>query len=205
MSQFIKRVKSFKEWSDKKLIVIHMETLMLDVETCLKMARIPFEAISYRSEEFIEKLESLSKHSIGIVITGSRTKGEKLPELPFKIIDLGIPILGLCYGNEWLAYELGAEIIDCNPPLGEQSEVDVILYDSILFEGIESMETIATMAHFYMIKDLPPGCKKIASTDLCPIAGFENIEERMFGLQFHPEKGYLGDIIFKNFYNYCNI
>ena len=51
-----------------------------------------------------------------------------------------------------------------------------------------------------MIGELSSDCKKIASTRLTPIAGFENIKKGIFGLQFHPEKGFIGEIIFKNFF-----
>ncbi|NBU97683.1 MAG: hypothetical protein EBS19_05600 [Spirochaetia bacterium] len=201
MSIDLKRIKSFKQWSTDKMLVIHMETPFLDVETCLKMTGIPFKSILYNSSDFLELFNKGIKESIGIIITGSRKKGKELPHLNIGINDL--PMLGMCYGNEWLAYYLGCNIVDCNHPIGEHSEVEAILYNSLLFNGISDKETIVTMAHDYMIGELGPGCEKIASTNLTPIAGFQNIERGIFGLQFHPEKGYLGEIIFRNFYRFC--
>jgi GMP synthase-like glutamine amidotransferase len=201
----IKRIKSYHEWSEKKLIVIHMETKFLDVESCLLLAKIPFTTISYETDSFVNKLKSQSHNSVGIIITGSRKKGNELPELPIEIENLNIPVLGLCYGNEWLGQTLGCTIGYCNPPMGEISEVSATLGESILFDGIDNKENvIVTMAHEYMITELGPGCTKIASTKLTPIAGFQNIERKIFGLQFHPEKGFLGDTIFKNFFKFCN-
>jgi GMP synthase (glutamine-hydrolysing) len=204
MALDLKRIKAFEEWKNNKILVIHMETPMLDVETCLKMSYIPFDTVSYQTENLENRLRVISKEIVGIIITGSRKKGDELPDLPNTVINLGIPVLGMCYGNEWLASMLGSEIVNCNPPFGEHSDVEASLFNSILFKGIEQEETIVTMAHDYMIGKLSDGCKKIASTRLTSIAGFENIKKGIFGLQFHPEKGFLGEIIFKNFFKFCN-
>lgn len=200
----LKRIKSYHEWTNKKILVIHMVTQFLDVETCLLMSKIPFESISFESGNFMNNLKSASKHAICVIITGSVKKGDRLPELPHQVMKLGVPVLGLCYGNEWLGKHLGGKIVECNPPIGEKSEVRIDLLDSILFKGLENKNDLfVTMAHEYMIGELGPGCKKIASTRLTPIAGFENMERKIFGLQFHPEKGFLGESIFKNFFIFC--
>jgi GMP synthase (glutamine-hydrolysing) len=201
----LKRIKSFDDWSKRKLLVIHMETRNLDVEACLRTSSIPFYAIMYNMDGLDKKVKELTKEIAGIIITGSIKNGEKYPDLPDTVIKLNVPILGLCYGNEWLARKLGGKIIECNAPVGEYSEVEAVLDNSILFKGIEGTgKTIVTMAHKYMMNDLPNGCRKIASTKLTPIAGFENLKRKVFGLQFHPEKGFLGSIVFKNFFDFCN-
>lgn len=200
----IKRIQSFEEWKKRKLLVLHMETRFLDVESCLRMSEVPFYALSCEDDKLEEKIKKLKTEISGLIITGSRKKHEDLPGVPEFVLDLDIPILGLCYGNEWLIQMLGGKIIECNPPMGEYSEVEAVFENSIIFQGIDiSQKIIVTMAHNYMIGELPLGCKKIASTKLTPIAGFENAEKRLFGLQFHPEKGYLGEPIFSNFYDYC--
>lgn len=67
--------------------------------------------------------------------------------------------MGLCYGNEWLIQMLGGKIIECNPPMGEYSEVEAVLENSIIFQGINtSQKIIVTMAHIYMAGELPLGC-----------------------------------------------
>lgn len=203
MSVYLKRLKSYKDWKENKILVIHMITPMLDVETCLNMSKIPFEAISIESNNFELEIRKNIKESSGIIITGSRKKGDLLPGLPDIVTEVGLPILGICYGNEWLCQILDGSLIECNPPIGEHSEVECILGDSLLFKGIKDKEQIVTMAHDYMISELPIGSKSIASTDLTPISGFELLSKKMFGLQFHPEKGYLGELIFSNFFKYC--
>lgn len=200
----LKRIKSYEAWNRRKLLVIHMEARNLDVESCLRLAAIPFYAIMYNMKDLNQKIQELKPEITGIVITGSLKNGEQFPDLPDTVIKLNVPILGLCYGNEWLARKMGGKIIECNAPMGEYSEVEANLEESLLFKGIDvTRKTIVTMAHKYMMNDLPKGCRKIASTKLTPIAGFENLSKRLFGLQFHPEKGFMGDLIFKNFFNYC--
>jgi len=204
-NSFISRIKSYKEWENKKILVIHMNTPFLDVESCLKLKKIPFSSIYYRDDNFssISKLE-LDK-SVGIIITGSRIKGETgQEEILSNILKSDLPKLGLCFGCEILAKNLGASIVRCNPPMGEFSESQCDLMESLLFRGIETpTSTIVTMAHKYMIGSLPAKCDVIAKSDMTPIAGFECLSEKTFGLQFHPEKGWMGDIVFENFYNFC--
>ena len=203
MEVYLKRLKSYQDWKKNKLLVIHMITPMLDVETCLNMSKIPFEAISINDNNFELNIRKHINESLGVIITGSRKKDGNLPGLPEIVTESGIPIIGLCYGNEWLCQISGGSLEECNPPIGEYSEVECLLGDSLLFEGISDKEQIVTMAHDYMISKLPMGSKSIASTDLTPIAGFELLRKKMFGLQFHPEKGYLGELIFSNFFKYC--
>lgn len=200
----LKRLKSFKDWDKTKILVIHMETKNLDVESCLKMSYVPFYSISYHEKDLKEKIDSEISNISGIIITGSRTKGKELPDLPHFMVGVK-PILGLCYGNEWACHILGGKLSECNPPMGEYSEVEAVFSECPLFNGIDISESIiVTMAHNYMISELPEGCDVIASTRMTRIAGFQNLQNHVFGLQFHPEKGFLGEIIFKNFYDYCN-
>lgn len=204
MGTELKRIKSFGEWTSKKILVIHMETKNLDVESCLKASKIPFFAVGYKHKDFEGQIREAIPHVIGLIITGSHKSGEDFPDPPKLLIELGLPVLGLCYGNEWIARKLGGKIIECNPPLGEFSEVEVKLEKSLLFQGIDTSDkTIVTMAHKFMLNDLPKDSKLIASTGLTPIAGFENLKKGIFGLQFHPEKGFLGEIVFSNFYKFC--
>lgn len=198
------RVPPFKSWIKRKILVLHMEAPALDVETCLKMSEIPFISLPYDEKDIKEDITTILDECFGVIITGSRKVKEKLPPLPGIILDSNLPHLGLCYGCEILGIHMGASVIECNPPIGEYSEVDITLYPSLLFKGLDiRSDEIVTMAHSYMLNEAPPGCDVIASTKKTPIAGFECPSKGIFGLQFHPEKGWLGEIIFKNFYNFC--
>jgi GMP synthase-like glutamine amidotransferase len=200
----LKRIPPFKEWEAEKFLVVHMATPMLDVESCLALAQIPFISIAYDSESIETDIRNNIRNSFGIIITGSRKVNKVLPNLPKAILESRLPKLGFCYGHEVLGTYLGANLIECNPPVGERSEVEAVLYPSVLFEGLDlDVKYMVNMAHDYMLETVPAGSKLIAKTHLTPIAGFENLENKTFGLQFHPEKDWMGDIVFRNFYKFC--
>jgi len=198
---YLNRVPPFKSWTSKKLLVMHMDAPHLDVEIQLRANRIPFIAIGYNDPNLEINLGSLLSECFGIIISGS-AKAEI--ETPIRILESRLPKLGLCYGMESIGEYYGSEIIDCNSGVGEYSEVIVHLYDSILFTGLDiSVDQTVFMAHKYMVGSLPEGFRLIAETVETPIAGFENTDIGIFGLQFHPEKSWLDGIPFRNFYNFC--
>lgn len=121
-------------------------------------------------------------------VTGSFTP--RAPELTFT---LGIPVLGICYGMQTMALQLGGKV---DP--GEKREFGfaqvAIRETSHLFEGIEDHLTNdglslldVWMSHGDQVSALPRQFKTIASTSNCPIAGMADEERRFYGLQFHPE------------------
>jgi GMP synthase-like glutamine amidotransferase len=197
----LNRVKPFKSWVNNKLLVMHMNAPHLDVEIQLRANRIPFVAVAYDDPNLDELLDSKLSECFGIIISGSRDTSIRTSS---KIFESKLPKLGLCYGNEELGSYLGSEIINCNDSIGEYSEVIAHLYPSILFEGLDITEDqMVFMAHSYMLASLPRGCRLIAETKETPIAGFENLDIGVFGLQFHPEKSWTDGIPFRNFYKFC--
>lgn len=204
----LQRVPPFEAWKRRKFLVLHMQTPFLDVETCLKLANIPFKALAYDEIKMEDDLVKEISDSFGIIITGSWL-GKKIsrmkPEIPRAIYESPLPKLGLCFGHEEFGKYLGARLVECNPPFGEQSETEVKLFQSPLFEGLDlDADYIVFMAHDYMLDEVPENSELIAQTRITPIAGFQCLSEKMFGLQFHPEKGWLGDLVFRNFYRYCS-
>ena len=200
----LKRVPPFKEWRRDKILVIHMEAIHLDVEDCLRSSEVPFKSIAYNDENIDELLPDLISESSGIIISGSTKKNQKYPKVPQIALDSDLPKLGICYGCEALGIYMGAHLTECNSGVGEYGETGCVLKPSPLFEGIDVSENIPVhMAHHLMLDSIPDGCKVIAATRQTPIAGFETPDQKNFGLQFHPEKNWLGDIIFKNFYEIC--
>jgi GMP synthase (glutamine-hydrolysing) len=184
-----------------------MEAPKLDVESCLNLAQIPFISIPYDAKNLESLIEKNIHDCFGIIISGSRGAGpedDAMPPVSQSILNSDLPKLGVCYGHEVLGQFLGSKVVLCSPPAGEQSEVEAQLFDSVLFEGLDLNEKyMVTMAHDYMLDSLPNGSKLIARTQLTPIGGFENLDRKIFGLQFHPEKDWMGDIVFKNFYKFC--
>ena len=175
------------------------------LENSLSLLGIPIIVYDCVVENNLEERWQKDKDLIcGVIISGSRTVPEYhlMPAFPSEIIE-NLPTLGICYGHELLGEILGAKIVDCGPN-GEHLSTIAKLYKNSLFEGIDTSEKWqVTMKHDQMLASLPNGCELIASTALTPVAGFFSPEKNWWGIQFHPEKDWMGNIIFKNFYAIC--
>jgi GMP synthase (glutamine-hydrolysing) len=102
-----------------------------------------------------------------------------------RIVELGIPILGICYGFQLLARWLGGEVQAAEQREYGRAEVQ-IAGESTLLSGLAERETV-WMSHSDRVLEMPAGFRAIASTRAVPIVGFENPERGIFGIQFHPE------------------
>jgi GMP synthase (glutamine-hydrolysing) len=117
------------------------------------------------------------------------------------ILELGLPVLGICYGMQITAYILGAPIVE-----GGRSEYGRTLLTvetpDLLFEGFAPGEsTRVWMSHRDRVEELPPGFERLARTENAGIAAFGDIERRIYGVQFHPEVAHTerGSDILRNF------
>lgn len=123
----------------------------------------------------------------GIIFTGGPNSvyGEGSPSCPKELLEMGIPILGICYGSQLMAYVLGGSV--ATAPVSEygRTEVDTDT-SSVLFEGV-SEKTICWMSHTDYIEKAPADFKVIAHTPVCPIAAMECAEKKLYAVQFHPE------------------
>ncbi len=123
----------------------------------------------------------------GIIFTGGpdNVYQEESSRCPREIFSLGIPILGICYGAQLMAYMLGGDV--ATAPVSEygKTEVDVETSD-LLFEGI-SERTICWMSHTNYIARTPEGFRITAHTPVCPVAAMAYPEQRLYATQFHPE------------------
>ncbi len=152
----------------------------------------------------IEKIEEINP--IGIIFTGGPNSvyDPASPKCDERIFKLGIPILGICYGMQFMAYALGGEVSSCT--VSEYGQIEINLENSCaLFRNLEQKE-IALMSHTDYVSRLPEGFQPAAHTENCPIAAFEYPEKKFYGVQFHPEVQHTpkGKKIIKNFvYNVC--
>jgi GMP synthase-like glutamine amidotransferase len=198
-------IHTYNQWKKKKLLLLKMTTSNNILEQCLEFNNIPciIYDCSLMNEVEISKAWETDKYDIrGIIVGGSITPDAIYPAFPTHILEEVDKVLGICYGCEVLAEMLGSTIIECNHPVGETGSVIITLKNDILFKGLDlSLDWAVTMNHDMMIKKLPNDCELIASTELTPIAGFHHYKKKWWGLQFHPEKDWLGSIIFKNFYD----
>ncbi|MBP3596972.1 MAG: glutamine-hydrolyzing GMP synthase [Clostridia bacterium] len=145
------------------------------------------------------------KNPKGIIFTGGPASvyEENSPKCDEKIFDLGIPVLGICYGMQLTAQTLGGEVGRADKR--EYGTINVKIEKSPIFEGFENSND-CLMSHTCYVSKLPDGFKVIGSTDSCPVAAMENSEKRIYGLQFHPEVNHTkdGTKIIKNFlFNVC--
>jgi GMP synthase (glutamine-hydrolysing) len=139
---------------------------------------------------------------IGVILSGGPNSvyEEGAPMAPTWVFDSGVPILGICYGMQLLAHQLGGKVA----PGTEREYGHAIVHkdgqDNTLFEGLET-EVPVWMSHGDRIEELPPGFHSMAYTENSPLAVMGNDEGTYFGIQFHPEVAHTpqGAEILRNF------
>ena len=133
--------------------------------------------------------EIATRKPVGIIFTGGPNSvyDEKSPHIAKEIFEMGIPILGICYGCQLMAYTLGGKGATCTTPAYGKTET---IYDksSALFSSEELPEqAISWMSHTDYISEAPEGFTVTAHTENCPVAAMENPERKLYAVQFHPE------------------
>lgn len=152
----------------------------------------------------IEKIKE--KNPKGIIFTGGPASvyGEDSPKCSKEIFELGIPVLGICYGMQLITHTLNGTVARANKR--EYGTTDVNIDNtSLLFQGFESTNGFL-MSHTDYVEKVPEGFKNIGYTSSCPNAAIENEEKKLYGIQFHPEvnNSVNGTLVIKNFlYNIC--
>ncbi len=131
----------------------------------------------------------------GIILSGSHMSAyeETTDKAPQAVFELGVPVLGICYGMQTMAQQLGGKVEAGHKREFGYAEVRARGHCRLL-EGIEDMRTPeghgllkVWMSHGDKVTEMPPGFKLIASTESCPIAGMADEVRRFYGIQFHPE------------------
>lgn len=141
------------------------------------------EIYSYKTD--LEKIKAMEPK--GIIFTGGPNSVylEDSPSYAKEIYDLGIPVLGICYGSQLMMHQLGGKVGEA--PVREYGKIEVTVdQSSALFENV-SEKTICWMSHNDYIEQAAPGFKIIAHTPDCPVAAVENVEKKLYATQFHPE------------------
>ncbi len=128
------------------------------------------------------------KQPMGIILTGGPNSVYLLdsPTITPEIFDLGIPVLGICYGAQLMMHLLGGEVAHAPEREYGKTEVRVTDSSSPLFDGAAS-PTVCWMSHNDYIKTLAGGFKIVADTANCPVAAAENADKKLYTVQFHPE------------------
>lgn len=141
------------------------------------------EIYSYRTD--IEQIRKMNPK--GIILTGGPNSCFEAdsPACSRELFELGIPVLGLCYGAQLMMHVLGGTVE--HAPVREYGKTEVtISEDSPVFENV-SRKTVCWMSHFDYIKKPAPGFKVTAHTADCPAAAAEDSCKKLYAIQFHPE------------------
>lgn len=146
-----------------------------------------------------------AKNPIGIIFTGGPNSvyEEASPKIDKEIFDLDIPILGICYGSQLMAYLLGGKVEKA--PKREYGKIEIAHKESLLFENVNE-KTVVWMSHTDYISNVPDGFEITAASENCPCAAFENSERKLYAVQYHPEVNHSveGQKMLHNFlYNVC--
>lgn len=151
--------------------------------------------------------EIKEKNPVGIIFTGGPNSvyDEKSPHISKEVFELGVPVLGICYGCQIMAYTLGGTVTSANSK-SEYGKTEVTLDTaSKLFKGVNK-EEICWMSHTDYVSQVPEGFKVTATSSTCPTAAMECPEKNFYAVQFHPEVNHTpnGRTMLKNFlYDVC--
>lgn len=133
----------------------------------------------------IEQIKA--KNPKGIIFTGGPNSvyGEDTPKVDKEIFELGVPVLGICYGHQLINYLLGGKVESAVTREYGKTEVKLDATCTI-FNGMEEKNQ-CWMSHTDYVSEVPEGFKITAHTDKCPVAAMSNEERKIYGVQFHPE------------------
>ena len=142
------------------------------------------EIYSYKTD--IEKIKAMNPK--GIILTGGPNSCYEpgAPTCSKELFELGIPVLGLCYGAQLMMHVLGGTV--ARPDVKEYGKTEVLIdkVQSKIFEHVQE-RTICWMSHSDSVFKVAPGFEITAHTADCPVAAAENEQEELYAIQFHPE------------------
>ena len=139
----------------------------------------------YPYHKAVAKIKELQPQ--GIIFTGGPASvyEENAPKIEADVFELGIPVLGLCYGMQFMAQTLGGEVRHADRREFGKTETDVDT-SSPLFKGLAAKE-IVWMSHQDYVAKLPAGFSIVAHSENCPVAAMQNTERKLYAMQYHPE------------------
>ncbi|MBU3114335.1 glutamine-hydrolyzing GMP synthase [Clostridium lacusfryxellense] len=153
----------------------------------------------------VEKIKSMNPK--GIIFTGGPNSvyAEGAPQVEKEIFELGVPILGICYGAQLMAQAFGGKVITSD--IREYGKIEVDLNkDVVIFKGLK--ENQCWMSHTDHISKVPKEFEIIATTKDCPVAAMANVSKKLYGVQFHPEVKHtlFGEEMLRKFlYDVCEV
>lgn len=152
----------------------------------------------------VEAIAALSPK--GVIFSGgpSSVLDADSPSIQAELFDMGIPVLGICYGMQLIAHLLGGEVAPAQSR--EYGGVMVTMNENTgLLSGLSQSESY-WLSHTYQVTRVPNGFEVIAHSDNCPVAAMKHESKHIYGVQFHPEVTHSkeGDLLIRNFlFNIC--
>ena len=142
------------------------------------------EIYSYKVD--IEKIKEMNPK--GIILTGGPNSCylEDSPTYQKELFELGIPVLGLCYGAQLMQHVLGGKVEKADVREYGKSHLIVSKQESKLMKDVP-VESICWMSHFDYISKIAPGFEITSYTKDCPVASCEDEDKKLYAIQFHPE------------------
>ncbi len=145
--------------------------------------------------------EVLARRPAGLILSGGPQSvyAEHAPRIDPEILTAGVPILGICYGQQLMAVELGGEVTRTGRPEYGRTAL-AVQSDSALLREQPADQTV-WMSHRDAVTRAPDGFRVIASTADTPVAGFEDVGRQLYGVQYHPEVSHtpLGGVVLDTF------
>jgi GMP synthase (glutamine-hydrolysing) len=162
----------------------------------VREARVYSEIVSHRSTPE----EIRRRNPVALVLSGGPASvyADGAPAMDTNVFELGIPTLGICYGAQLLARDLGGRVDKTGA--GEYGKVSLRASEGALFATLPEEQT-AWMSHRDTVVAPPAGARVVATSDHTPVAAFEDGARRVYGVQFHPEVVHtpFGQDVLKNF------
>lgn len=133
----------------------------------------------------VDKLVALKPK--GIIFSGGPASVSEpgAPSIDVRLYETGIPILGICYGMQLMAYQLGGEVVPAGRREYGKTQLEVLDTEDLFYDL--NQELICWMSHGDTVKSPPPGFKTLARTVSTLVAALSNRERKLYGVQFHPE------------------
>ncbi len=155
------------------------------------------EVVPYTAS--LRQIEELKP--VGIILSGGPASvlDADAPRCDEGIFELGVPVLGICYGMQLMSVLLGGKVMRPDQREYGRNLVTMDKRDGLFANA--SIASVCWLSHTYQVSQLPEGFEVIAHSDNCPIAAMEHKRKRLFGVQFHPEVTHTqeGSVILKNF------
>ncbi len=152
----------------------------------------------------IEKIKELNPK--GIIFTGGPNSvyEDGSPKVDPAVFELGIPILGICYGMQIMTQMLGGKVATAQTREFGKTNTKIVK-ESRLFDKTAA-EQKTWMSHVDYVEQMPEGFEVIANTADCPVAAMQNLAKKFYGIQFHTEVEHteFGEEILQNFLDICN-